>query len=560
MTLRGRRGPSGGALAPGRARGSGAGLPLLLLVWGLFKVADWALVMTLSVVALDLGGPAAVGVVGALRVVPGALLSGVVSGLADRWPRPLVLSAALLTWSVLTLVLAELSAVSGPLTAWYAVLALGSVAGSLVRPCLQGLLPQVVRSPAQLIRATSAYTTVSGAATVAGPASAGLLLATTGTATVLVLVAAVLAVGALAALLVRTEARPAQRTGRGRRTSRARAGVSVLTRPGARSVVGVLLLRTLLSGFVGTAVVVLALQVLDGGEGLLGGLYAAMGAGGLLAVVSVLGTRSPARATAWLVGGVLACGASLVVIGVLPHPLVAAGALAVFGLGAAANEVHGYSAVGRLLPDHVAGRGWGALQSAGAVAAALGSLLVAPLVGWFGLQWTVGLVGAVCGLLPLVLWSRLRRLQETLDAVHPLVPALQGVSLFVPLSAITVDRLARGATELAVGPGDVLVRQGDPGDAFFVVLEGGFDVRQDGRAIGTLGGGASFGEIALLEAVPRTASVVATRPGRVLALDAETFVAAVTGHRRSDAEARDVVDALRRSDERRAGGEPQPLA
>ncbi|WP_380165136.1 cyclic nucleotide-binding domain-containing protein [Jannaschia sp. R86511] len=558
MRLGGRRRPQ--VVAPGRdrPRGGGPGLLLLLLAWGLYKVADWALVVTLSVVALDLGGPAAVGVVGALRVVPGALLSGVVSGLADRWPRPRVLSAALLAWSVLTLLLAELTAVSGPLALWYAVLALGSVAGSLIRPCLQGLLPQLASSPAQLIRATSAYTTVSGAATVAGPAATGLLLATTGRGTVLLLVAAVFAVGAVVALLVRTEARPVRRSVRTRRGSQTLAGAAVLARPGARAVVGVLLLRTLLTGFVGTAVVVLALEVMGAGEGLLGGLYAALGAGGLLAALSVVGSRSPARATAWLVGGVVACGASSVLIGVFPQPLVAAGALAVFGLGAAANEVHGYSVVGRLLPDHLAGRGWGALQSAGAVAAACGSLLVAPLVAWVGFGWAMGMAGALGALLPLVAWSRLRRLQETLDAIHPFVPVLQEVTVLAPLSAITVDRLARGATELTVAPCDVVVRQGDPGDTFFVVIEGRFEVRQDGRTIATLGEGASFGEIALLEAVPRTASVVATWPGRLLALDADTFVAVVTGHRRSDAQARDAVDALRRSDERRAGGEPRP--
>ena len=60
-------------------------------------------------------------------------------------------------------------------------------------------------------------------------------------------------------------------------------------------------------------------------------------------------------------------------------------------------------------------------------------------------------------------------------------------------------------------------------DAFFVVASGHADVVQDGATIGAVGPGGHFGEIALLEDVPRTASVVASTPLRAFRLDREAF-------------------------------------
>ncbi|MGE5227950.1 MAG: cyclic nucleotide-binding domain-containing protein [Planctomycetaceae bacterium] len=84
--------------------------------------------------------------------------------------------------------------------------------------------------------------------------------------------------------------------------------------------------------------------------------------------------------------------------------------------------------------------------------------------------------------------------------------------------------------EWVVAPaGDVLVRQGDVGDAFYVVASGRAEVVQDGASLADLGPGEFFGEIALLEDVPRTASVVAKTPLRVFRLDRDGFDGLVAG-------------------------------
>ena len=96
---------------------------------------------------------------------------------------------------------------------------------------------------------------------------------------------------------------------------------------------------------------------------------------------------------------------------------------------------------------------------------------------------------------------------------------------------------------LQVDPGTVLIREGDAGDLFYVIVEGEVEVTSGGTHLRRLGPGAYIGEIALLRAVPRTATVVAKTPLRLLALQREPFLLAVTGHPQSVRAANAIADA-----------------
>jgi CRP-like cAMP-binding protein len=74
-------------------------------------------------------------------------------------------------------------------------------------------------------------------------------------------------------------------------------------------------------------------------------------------------------------------------------------------------------------------------------------------------------------------------------------------------------------------PSEPAVRQGDPGDAVFVIESGTLEVTQDGRRLKELGRGAVFGELALLDGGPRSASVVARTRARVLRIPRAEFEA-----------------------------------
>ena len=110
------------------------------------------------------------------------------------------------------------------------------------------------------------------------------------------------------------------------------------------------------------------------------------------------------------------------------------------------------------------------------------------------------------------------------------VEALRRAPLFEGLSRKELEQLARLADDLEVEPGRVLVREGDTGREFFVILEGEVDVSRGGETIATRGAGDFIGEIAILEDMPRTATVTARTPLRFFVLTAQGFRSVVEEH------------------------------
>jgi CRP-like cAMP-binding protein len=104
------------------------------------------------------------------------------------------------------------------------------------------------------------------------------------------------------------------------------------------------------------------------------------------------------------------------------------------------------------------------------------------------------------------------------------VTELARVGLFADLAGETLTRLAERMERQDVAPGTVLIREGEPGDRFFVLLSGVAGVTQS-----TLGerrvlkAGEFFGEVALTMHVPRTATVTAMTPCVVASCDEATF-------------------------------------
>ena len=94
------------------------------------------------------------------------------------------------------------------------------------------------------------------------------------------------------------------------------------------------------------------------------------------------------------------------------------------------------------------------------------------------------------------------------------------------------------------------MRQGDPGYEFFMVESGELSVTIDGQERPRLGAGSGFGEIALLHSVPRTATVTAVEPSRLLVVRSEDFLAAVTGSEDGQSMARQVAAAALDRDSR----------
>ena len=122
---------------------------------------------------------------------------------------------------------------------------------------------------------------------------------------------------------------------------------------------------------------------------------------------------------------------------------------------------------------------------------------------------------------------------------------LKSVPLFSGCTKQELQKLAMIADEIDLRDGSALTREGQPGREFFVLVEGTVDVIQGDERVSQLGAGDWFGEIALLTNAPRTATVTATSPVRVLVVTDRAFKQVV-----SDAD--DRVKMLERVGERLA--------
>jgi CRP/FNR family cyclic AMP-dependent transcriptional regulator len=100
---------------------------------------------------------------------------------------------------------------------------------------------------------------------------------------------------------------------------------------------------------------------------------------------------------------------------------------------------------------------------------------------------------------------------------------LRTVPLFAGLTERALDGIAGLARETSFAAGTTIVREGDSGDSFIVIVTGGAMVEQGGREIRSLGRGDFLGEIALIDGRPRTATVTATEPVDALVVDRTAF-------------------------------------
>jgi trk system potassium uptake protein TrkA len=110
-----------------------------------------------------------------------------------------------------------------------------------------------------------------------------------------------------------------------------------------------------------------------------------------------------------------------------------------------------------------------------------------------------------------------------LGAKRELAELLNGVRLFSRCTPRQCRTIARHAQIAELPAGVDLVRKGEPGDALFVILEGEAVVQQDGEEVNRVGPGAYFGELALLDGEPRSATVVAATDVKVAVIGIRMF-------------------------------------
>jgi CRP-like cAMP-binding protein len=120
----------------------------------------------------------------------------------------------------------------------------------------------------------------------------------------------------------------------------------------------------------------------------------------------------------------------------------------------------------------------------------------------------------------------MRRHGNRRDRNHK-IDILSQLSLFGACTRGELAELAQMFDEIERTAGTVLVREGDPGKEFYVIVSGVATATIDGRIVSTLGLGSFFGEMSLLEHAPRSATVTAETDVELLVADARSFTALV---------------------------------
>ena len=527
-------------------RGLLSNRPLVRLLGGEFvsSIGDWLYLVALLIIVFEGSGsdPVLLGVVGAARVLPYVLLSIPAGVVADRFDRRLILLITDVARGLIMLVMAWLVAVDGPLWAIVVLAVAATCFSCFFGPAIGSYLPTLVRDERELGPANSTWSTLDNLAYVVGPAVGGLLIAASGLALAFLLNAVSFGVVAIvlwrlpsqrrASDAVPDEAADAARESHGRRWSDG-------LRPLALPLIGLTLVDVAANfayGGLGVLTVMLAVDQLGVGEAGTGYLNAAIGLGGLVgALASGLFVVRPGLRGPLLVGAVgMAVG--IAALGLTRSLVPAMVAMAVFAAGDLLTEVAGTTILQRVIPDAVRGRALGTIFTVSILANAVGALVLPIAAGVVGIDAVLITCGAVVfigiAIGAVLVGSTVDRAPapEIVTAASRIaaLPVFGGV----PESSL-VFALGR-ATEMRVPGGTVVIRQGDPADRFYVILEGRFVVDQVAEPgapptrLRAMGADEVFGEIGLLTGVPRTATVTADGDGRLLALDAPDFLELVT--------------------------------
>ena len=515
----------------------------VLAAYLLFILTEYAVWIAMLVFAYNRGGTAVAGLVAVAQLAPAAVVAPVAASLADRRSPVVMLAGGYLAQVAGMAGTAAAIGAGAPLAA-YAAAVFASTAVTTTRPAQSALIPSLAATPDQL----TAANVVAGWLEAAGAAAAGLLV---GVLISLAGVGSVFAVcaglGLAAALLVASLRAPSLAAETEAEADTSTAGVAeglrlAVRQPRLRLMLALLTADAVVVGALDLLVVILALTVLGRPPSWAGYLEFAFGAGAVLAA-TVSALLVGRRLGGPILAAALGLSGALAVIAFGPGLAGTVILLAVAGAGHLLLEVATRTLLQRSVPPRLIGRIFGVLEGFTMAGLAIGALLVPALAHLGGSRLAVLGVAAVLPLAAVAGGRAVFRLDAGTAVPVVEIALLRSLPLFAELPAPAIEGLAAALRPVRLEAGAVLIRQGDPGDAYFAIAAGELDAEQDGHFLGRYGRGDGVGEIALLRAVPRTATVTAHTAATVYQLDRDLFLTAVLGHAPTRRQAEDIAAA-----------------
>jgi MFS family permease len=515
-------------------------------------IGDWAYGTAVAVWAYGVGGATAVGLWTAIRMALLAVSSPVGATFADRYPRRAVMITADIVRAVLV-VLAVVCLYLDLHPAFVFVLAtLTSIASTAFRPAQRALMPSLANHPEELTASNGTSSTLESLAFFVGPSIGALLLVVADVEVVFLLNVLTFVWSMLMIMRIRVPDRepPASPSADGEEPDEPKDSFLTEVSAGFRSiwndkdllvVTAEVAAQTIVAGASAVFTVVMAVHILGTGPEGVGYLDSMLGVGAIVGGFVAIARASRLKLAQDMTYGVILWSVPLLLVTAWPTPVAAFAAVILLGFGNPLVDVNMETILMRITPEEVLGRVFGALDACLIATMALGAAVMPFLVHWIGLRGALAVVGLGVALLALAGLPRMRSLDSRLRR-PAFLDRLQAVPMFAPLTPAVVESLARSLITVPVAAGEVVLREGEDSDRFYVIDSGLVEVTQEGTVIRREGPGDFFGEIGLLRDVPRTATITAVEDSVLVALERDDFLSAVTGEREARTAADEVVN------------------
>ncbi|MBI4932450.1 MAG: MFS transporter [Actinobacteria bacterium] len=520
----------------------------------LTTIGEWAVLIALLVYTYDRSGATAVGVASFVAISPYLLLSPVTARIAQRHPPGTVRLTGIAAQAFGFALAGATAFATGPV--WLAVLGvmIGYAASTALRPAAAVLLPALVRTSRELTTANVWVGHGDTAALFLGPLLSSGLLAVGNPGTALTGAAVVTAIGLVLSIPSSWNGPPAAIDPTAPTTDRPGLRdvvlgpfadiIRVVRRPGSRGVLLVSMAQFVVVGASDVIWVVIAAEHIDLGGAGAGILSALFGFGSFLCSgVSGRAARRPRVAPLLLLClGTIAV--SSVLLGWVITVATALVLIPVIGLSRGLLDVLARVLLQRSAPPSELASVFGAVETLAGIGGLVGSLVAQVLIAQSGATAALIGIGIIFGLAAVGLAGSLRKADGAADVPVVEMSLLRLLPVFAPLPVWSLEAVARSAREVHAPAGTTIITEGEPGDAFYAIADGRFEVTRAGAPVSSIGRGEGFGEIALLANVPRTATVVATTAGSLLAIDRDPFLVAITGHEPAHDAAWTVIESL----------------
>jgi MFS family permease len=480
-----------------------------------------------------------VGAAGLIRFVPVLLLSAYGGVIAERMERVRLMLSADLLCALWQGCLAVVAATGGPVALAFVFVVLTAGTNVVYSPAVAATIPSVVGED-DLVAANALNGTIDNLVVIAGPAvGAGLLLIGSPAAAFAVNAGTFVASAALVSR-IRMRSRPVDVTEEGT------AGPLAQMAVGARTIMSLSAARTLVAfcalvSFVYGTDTVLFVGVSEhrlgtGQEGF-GYLLAGLGIGGVLMAGAINRLAASRRLAPIIIAGVAGYTLPTALLAVTHSPGLAFALQILRGASTLVVDVLAITSLQRAVPSDQLARVFGVFWAFVLAAISLGTVLAPLAVSGLGLRggllvaafapFGIGLLG-----FPSLLAIDRGAAAKT-AALEPRVAVLEGLGIFATASRNVLERLAGAATEAAFAAGTQIVVEGEQADVLYVLVEGEVEVTARGesggeeRVLRRMSAPSYFGEIGVLERIPRTATVTALTDCRCEQIDGDTLLEAL---------------------------------